>query len=292
MSVQYKAIFFDWDGTAVVNRSAPVDEIVKPMKALLQKGVKLIIVSGTTYEKIANGSLHSYFSKEELANLYLGLGRGAYNYYFKDGNLEILKSMIPDKKGLLKIHDICYEIHRSLLEQYDFPTDIVFTRPNYCKIDLMVDNIRGTELFMQDDEVENLKNLLKDHGIQEGLKSLIALAGEIGATHGIPVSATCDAKYLEVGTSCKSDNVDIMLNHFKNEGIGPEDCSFWGDEFVGIEEGIFGSDSFMITEQSKSGAFFDVSEMAGQRPGNVNVVGGGIKTFENFLWEQSNVCGI
>ena len=39
----------------------------------------------------------------------------------------------------------------------------------------------------------------------------------------------------------------------------PEDCSFWGDEYVGIEEGLYGSDSFMLTEKTKNGDFFDVS---------------------------------
>ena len=70
----YKAIFFDWDGTAVMSRQAPVEETVQAMKPLLQKGIKLIIVSGTTYDKIAGGEIHKYFTKEENENLYLGLG--------------------------------------------------------------------------------------------------------------------------------------------------------------------------------------------------------------------------
>ena len=48
----YKAIFFDWDGTAVLSRKAPVEDAVNAMRPLLDKGVKLCIVSGTTYENI------------------------------------------------------------------------------------------------------------------------------------------------------------------------------------------------------------------------------------------------
>ena len=44
MYKKYKAIFFDWDGTAVMSRQAPVEETVQAMKPLLQKGIKLIIV--------------------------------------------------------------------------------------------------------------------------------------------------------------------------------------------------------------------------------------------------------
>ena len=62
----YKAIFFDWDGTAVLSRKAPVEDAVNAMRPLLDKGVKLCIVSGTTYENIAGGKLHSYFTPKQL----------------------------------------------------------------------------------------------------------------------------------------------------------------------------------------------------------------------------------
>ena len=287
MDRKYKAIFFDWDGTAVISRMAPVEEAVKVMKPLLQQGKKLVIVSGTTYDKIAGGKLHTYFTGEEQENLFFGLGRGAFNYQIIDGKPEIFSAVLPDRNGLLKIHDICYGIHKTLLCQYNLPTDIVFSRPNYCKIDLMVENDRGDQLFMQGDEVEYLRSVLKQHGIENGLKELISIAEKIGEEFGQKVSATCDAKYLEVGISCKSDNVDVFLEKFKTEGITANDCCFWGDEFVEIEQGMFGSDSFMRTEKSKSGDFFDVSDIEGNRPKDVVVTGGGVETFLDFLRRQA-----
>ena len=59
MNKKYKAIFFDWDGTAVTSRTAPVEDAVVAMKPLLQQGTKLVIVSGTTYDKIAGGKFHT-----------------------------------------------------------------------------------------------------------------------------------------------------------------------------------------------------------------------------------------
>lgn len=290
---QYKAIFFDWDGTAVLSRTAPVDDVVKPMKQLLKNGVKLAIISGTTIENIAKGKLHEYFTTQELESLFLGLGRGAFNYCYKDGQPSIFKGEIPQKADLLKIHDICYQVHRELLDKYGIATDIVFSRPNYCKIDLMVENDRGNALFFQENELSILKERLESHGFMGGLKGLIQLAEEMGKKNDFSVRATTDAKYLEVGISDKSNNVNTILNHFeKAYGIKPEECSFWGDEFISmdksicIEEGIFGSDSFMITEQSKTGDFFDVSEATGDRPSNVVVLGGGVSRFISFLEEQ------
>ena len=163
MSKKYKAIFFDWDGTAVMSRQAPVEEAVAAMKPLLASGVKLVIVSGTTYDKIASGKIHEHFTPEEASNLYLGLGRGAYNYKMVNGQPEIFADCIPDTEGLLKIHDVCYKIHRELLEKYNFKTDVVFSRPNYCKIDLQVENERGDQLFMQEDEMSQLKAMLEEH---------------------------------------------------------------------------------------------------------------------------------
>lgn len=82
--VKPRAVFFDWDGTAVYSRKAPADAALSAMRPLLAQGVKLVIVSGTTIENIAGGQLEKWFTPEELKNLYLGLGRGAYNYAFDD----------------------------------------------------------------------------------------------------------------------------------------------------------------------------------------------------------------
>lgn len=63
-------------------------------------------------------------------------------------------------------------------------------------------------------------------------------------------------KYLEVGVTSKSDNIDVILEKICTENnIKPEECTYWGDEYVGIEKDIFGSDSFMKTEKSQNGDF-------------------------------------
>ncbi len=288
MSKTYKAIFFDWDGTAVISRKAPADRAAAAMKPLLARGIKLVIVSGTTIENIAGGRLEQLFTTDELANLYLGLGRGAYNYAFdKEGKAYVFHDEIPEKQVLSDIHRICFDVHLQLLDGFGLNTDIVFSRPNYCKIDLMVDARRGENLFMQENELEQLKGLLAEHGISGGLRGLIDMARAAGERYGVTVVPTCDAKYLEVGISSKSDNVNTILEKLAAEsGIRAEECAFWGDEYVGIEPGIFGSDSFMLTEKTKSGDFYDVSEVAGERPAGVQVLGGSVERFLEFLREQ------
>lgn len=287
----YKAIFFDWDGTAVTSRTAPVEKIVSRMKVLLNKGIKLAIISGTTFENIAGGRLQDYFTEEELENLFLGLGRGAYNYTFnKNKTLDLFHNMIPKKSVLLDIHKICFDIHMKLLKDYDFKTDIIFSRPNYCKIDLMVDSTRGEKLFLQENEVDLLKENLISHGFKGGVFGLIKMSEEIGVRYGLNLSITTDAKYLEVGISSKSDNVNTILTYFKDKfGILPEECSFWGDEYIGIDDELYGSDSFMITDLSKNGDFFDVSNLDGKRPEEVIILSGGVERFLEFLSSQEDI---
>lgn len=196
--------------------------------------------------------------------------------------------MIPEKELLGTIHRICFEIHLELKLKYDFDTDIVFSRPNYCKIDLMVDNNRGDNLFMQENELDMLKEKLKAHGIDGGLQALMDLSIEIAKKYDVEVAPTCDAKYLEVGISSKSNNANTIFTKLceENPSLEAKDCSFWGDEYVGIEAGIFGSDSFMYTEVTKEGDFFDVSNVTGERPEKVKVLGGGVDTFLKFLGDQ------
>lgn len=289
MNKKYKGIFFDWDGTAVTSRKAPVDQVVGPMKALLSQGIKLAVISGTTMENIGEGRLHTYFTVQERKNLFFGLGRGAYNYSFDDlGQPYIFQNRLPDSQKLLQIHEVSYRIHRQLLERYGIPTDIVFSRPNYCKIDLMVENNRGDALFLQEGEKEKLLEMLSSHGFGGGLSGMINLAKEIGKEEGLPVIATTDGKYLEVGISSKSDNVEVLAEYFKEHfDIGPRECAFWGDEYLGFGEGIYGSDSFMITPRTREGDFFDVSQTLGERPREVQVVGGGVSRFLEFLREQA-----
>ena len=287
---KYSAILFDWDGTAVTSRKAPADAACAAMKPLLAQGIPLVIISGTTYENIAGGKLESFFTPDELQNLYLGLGRGAFQYaYTKEGNPYVFADLLPNKEELLLIHQICFNIHQYLLKEHDFATDIVFTRPNYCKIDLMPEHDRGDQLFMQGDELTALKSKMDSHGIQGGLQSLLNLAERLGKEKGVQVLSTCDAKYLEVGISSKSDNADTIMKHLMERGINPQDCAFWGDEYVGIEKGIFGSDSFMRTELTFAGDFFDVSSVEGDRPKGVQVIGGGVDTFLDFLREQAKM---
>lgn len=164
---------------------------------------------------------------------------------------------------------------------YGVNTDIVFSRPNYCKIAPMPGNNRGDNLFLQEGEAEKLQRILAGHGIV-GIENLIQLTESLG-TEELPLRATTDAKYLEVDPTGKSDNTDALFDRF---GFPAEDCCFWGDEFIGVTPTVFGSDAGMLTEKTRNGDFFDVSDLEGIHPRKVTHMGGGIRRFLSFLKAQ------
>lgn len=281
----YQAVFFDWDGTAVLNRSAPVEEVAAAMRDVLDHGKILIIISGTTWEKIGGGTFNSHFTPEQLSRLYLGLGRGAYNYGFDEaGNLKLLGHCIPDRAGKLMVDQVAFEVHQKLYEQFGLSTDVVFSRPNYCKIDLMVDVDRGDALFLQESEIDQLETILSRHGIAGGVVQVIEMAERIAQEHGMPMKATTDAKYLELGLSTKSNNVDFFMEQvLAPMGVDASQCCFWGDEFRYIGPGLPGSDAQMITDKTRSGDFFDVSGCVDALPSEVTGLGGKVRRFLDFL---------
>ncbi len=286
---RYKAVFFDWDGTAVRSRTAPAGPVLPAMAGLLRRGVKLFIISGTTYGNIAGGRLHEAFSAGEVQNLYLGLGRGMLNYGFgAAGGPEMLHRPRLEKETLLRIHRAAYGLHERLLREHDIPSDIVFTRPGYCKLDFMVERDRGEALFLQSGEAEAANAYLAEKGLAGGVAGLLELARQEGEEQGLALRPTSDMKYIELGLVTKADNVDYFWeNVVRPAGIGPGETCFWGDEFACLAPGVMGSDAQMITPRTREADFFDVSQAGSELPAGVIRVEGGIGAFRAFLEKQT-----
>jgi hypothetical protein len=258
------------------------------MGRLLGHGVVLCVISGTTYENIVGGRLHEQFTPAMRQNLFLGLARGSHNIAFDgQGQCTFITNPHLPKETVLAIHDTSYAIHRHLLELHNYPTDIVFGRPNYCKIDILTDANRAEALYMSGHEIDRVKKALNDTGFCRGIMGLMELAKEEGRKRNLAVKATCDAKFLEVGLLNKADNVDVLLEKVVfPRGIAISDCTFWGDEYVALEGDTWGSDAYMITPKSQDADFVDVSEVEGARPPRVKRVGGTVASFLAFLREQ------
>ena len=198
----------------------------------------------------------------------------------------LTRGVTPDT--VLRIHDAAYRIHRTLWQEYDYHTDIIFDRPNYCKIDLMNQNSRSQSLFLSGNEVEMVQTDLTAHGLQGGISDLLELAAGVGKQVGLSLKVTCDAKYLEVGVLNKSDNVDAPPTQRDTaSGYSARRVCLLGGRVTWNWQRLNGSDSFMHTILSSPGDFFDVGTVPGIRPQWVRYLGGSIHTFLSFLREQA-----
>ena len=285
---KYDVIFFDWDGTAVTSRAAPVYTVAKAMAPLLSGGVKLVVISGTSLDRIAGGKLACRFSPMHRRNLFFGLGRGARNFGFDaEGNLIDLPGIIVSREDTLALHRVCFGFHEKLLNDYGVNTDILFNRESYCKIDVGADICVEGRAFLTAGDLKKVNDCFASHGYYGGLRGLLAMAEFLGRVHGLALKATTDGKHIEVGYGTKSDNVDAILSHLEPAAGGCLSCCFWGDEFMEMDAGVYGSDSYMITEKSRGYDFFDVSDVAGRRPEPVVRLGGDVERFLSFLHEQA-----
>lgn len=284
----YKAIFFDWDGTAVADRAADATEVAGLMTELLELGKILVVISGTSYENITDEML-SKIPAQLRSGLFFGVSRGAYNYSFDEaGERTELSTLIPNREMRMALHQSVFEFHEWLIDTYDYETDIVFSRPNYCKLDMLVNVNRGSKMYISEGEMDALMQNLKNHSVEMTIEQLFdkqkEIANQVGLTHELKIST--DAKYFEIGIGTKTDNVKDLWAFVSKQGIRPDEVCFFGDEFSALAEGVTGSDGFMIIPELMDADYFDVSPAPRLLPPNVHSLKGGPETFLSFLRGQ------
>ena len=80
---RFRIIAFDWDGTAVKNRAAPVDDILPGLEALMALDVKIVIITGTHLGNPGK-QFCSKVRPELKRNLFACVNRGGEVYGFDD----------------------------------------------------------------------------------------------------------------------------------------------------------------------------------------------------------------
>src|SRR4051812_34597445 len=72
----FRLIVFDWDGTAVTSRAADGTRVVRLLDALLGAGVRVAIVTGTSFANVA-AQLGDHIRGENGRRLYVCVNRGS-----------------------------------------------------------------------------------------------------------------------------------------------------------------------------------------------------------------------
>jgi trehalose/maltose hydrolase-like predicted phosphorylase len=273
---------FDWDGTAVPDRSADA----APLRALIEElcalGLDLIVITGTHVGNV-DGQLGARPA-----------GPGRLNFCVNRGS----EVFAADEAGLRLVYrrEATPEEHRALdaaaaatvaeLDRHGLQAAVVSQRLNRRKIDLI------PEPEWADPPKARIAELLaavQDRLVGAGLTGLgaavdLAVAAAQAAGLADP-RVTSDAKHVEIGLTDKADSAHWAFSELWWRGIGPGLVLIAGDEF-GPLGGLPGSDSLLLVPEASRSLAVSVGAEPNGVPAEVLSLGGGPAAFLRLLADQ------
>ncbi len=130
---RFEAVIFDWDGTAVPDRSADATELRELIEELCALGLDLIVITGT---HVGNVDDQLRARPEGPGRLYFCVNRGSEVFAANERGLELLHrtEATPEEDAAL---DAAAAATMAELGRYGLTAEIVSRRLNRRKIDLI-----------------------------------------------------------------------------------------------------------------------------------------------------------
>jgi trehalose/maltose hydrolase-like predicted phosphorylase len=279
---RFEGMVFDWDGTAVVDRSRDASDVCRAVEALCAAGVDVAIVSGTHLENV-DGQLGA--RPVGPGRLLLALNRGSQLFEVgRDGPRLLAQREATSQED--RALTLAAERTVARLAAAGIETRIVSQRLNRRKIDLIpLAEWADPPKAEIDRLLAAVQKRLRDADI-DGLAAVAALATEIARQTGLAdPKVTSDAKHVEIGLTDKADSARAVFAELWADGIAPEVVVIGGDEFGNLG-GLPGSDAFMIVTESERAAVFSVGIEPHEVPEGVVHLGGGPSRFLDVLHDQ------
>ena len=283
----YRAIIFDWDGTAVVSRREDTAALATLAEALLRHGVRLIVVAGTNVGHIER-QLAQLLTPAARQRLIACMNRGSEVYGFDAWGAAVRRSLRVATAGEeLALTAIAEALRDTIQARTGLEVGIVYDRLNRRKIDLIplpawADPPKARIGALLD----AVEARLRGAGLSGGLAEAIHLTERLAREHGLPQARiTSDVKHIEVGLTDKRDALDWLKREFlRPKGIPLDDVLIAGDEFGPIA-GFSGSDDLLRAGAGAATVVSVGSEPNGV-PEGVLHLGGGPTRFRALLAEQ------
>ncbi len=279
---RFEAAIFDWDGTAVPDRSADAGELRALVEQLCEEGFDLVVVTGTHVGNV-DGQLGA--RPAGPGRLYLCVNRGSEVYAAGEHGLELVyrrEATAAEEAAL----DAAAAATVEELGRHGLAAAVVSQRLNRRKIDLIPDpawadppKARIAELL------EAVQNRLHAAGLG-GLSAAVDVT--VGAAEAAGLDdprVTSDAKHVEVGLTDKADSARWAFAELSRRGVGPGLTLIAGDEF-GSLGGLPGSDSFLLVPEGAGATAISVGAEPGGAPNHVLALHGGPSVFLSVLEDQ------
>jgi len=283
----FRAIIFDWDGTAVASRSEDASPLADLIERLLRKGVWIVVVTGTRFDHV-DRQICRLIAPGQRRRLLVCTNRGSEVYGFNIRGVAVrrwLRQSTPSEEATLTA--IAEGVRDAVMAQTGLPVSIVYDRLNRRKIDLIPEpawsdppKSRIGELILA------VEARLCGAGLEGGLAEIIELTGRLAAEHGLPnARITSDVKHVEVGLTDKGDSVAWVKEHLLRPcGIALADVLIVGDE-LGPIAGFVGSDDRLRAEAEGATVISVGREPNGVPPGVLHLPGGPAR-FRETLADQ------
>ncbi len=279
---RFEAAIFDWDGTAVPDRSVDARELRALIEELCGRGFDLVVITGTHVGNV-DGQLGARPSGP--GRLYFCVNRGSEVYAANETGLELVhrREATHDEDVAL---DRAAEATVGELGRRGLAAAVVSQRLNRRKIDLIPEPEWADPPKAQ---IAALLQAVQDRLQAAGLAGLTAavdVALRAAADAGIDdPRVTSDAKHIEIGLTDKGDSARWAFAELARRGVSPGMTIVAGDEF-GPLGGLAGSDSFLLVPEGAAATAFSVGAEPSGIPGGVLSLHGGPEVFAAVLADQ------
>ena len=279
---RFEAVVFDWDGTAVPDRSSDATRVRELVERACAWGMHVAIVSGTS---IGNIDRQLRARPVGPGRLVLGLNRGSEVFVVDQRGPQLIerREATPEEEAALS-RAAALTVER--LAARRLVAETVSQRLNRRKIDLIPlpewsnpPKARIAALH------EAVACRLNEVGIRD-LAEVVAMAGDAAREAGVvDARVTSDVKHVEIGLTDKSDSAHWIMRDLWQHGIGPRLVLVAGDEF-GRLGGVPGSDSLLLVDEARRSTAASVGVDPGGVPAGVVGLGGGPTAFMEMLADQ------
>jgi hypothetical protein len=279
---RFGAIVFDWDGTAVPDRTASAGAVRALVERLCANGVHVGVVTGTHLGNV-DGQLAARPSGP--GTLFLCMNRGSEVFLADERGLSLCfrREATPTEDAAL---DAAAALTVEALARRGLDTEIVSQRLNRRKIDLIPEpewrdppKARIAELLTA------VQARLRAAGVR-GLDEAVEVAAGAAVEAGLAdPRVSSDAKHVEIGLTDKSDAARWLCAELRRRGIEPADVLVAGDEFGPLGD-VPGSDSLLLVPELAAATCVSVGTEPTGVPDGVIALGGGPKRFVALLADQ------
>ena len=280
---RFEAVVFDWDGTAVPDRSAEAGALRQLVEELCALGFDLGVVTGTHVGNV-DGQLQA--RPAGPGRLFLCVNRGS-EVFRADAmsGLELVRrrEATAEEDSAL---DAAAETTVRMLAARGLTTEVVSQRLNRRKIDLIPEPVWSDPPKARISELlQAVEERLRGAGLN-GLTEAVELAEQAAREAGLSFArVTSDAKHVEIGLTDKADSARWLFGELARTGTGAGLVLVAGDEF-GTLGGPPGSDSLLLVHEAARATAVSVGAEPTGAPAGVIPLGGGPDRFLQLLADQ------